>query len=130
MLTRLTRGGHSLCFKRRRRFVPVLPTDLRGLPRLVAAQAHGASRTFCRSVTLQTLCCLTFELSRTRRNDARARQKENVPTLLAGPGGMPLGLGLNEGLGITGPRRAWCLQPCEAGRNSRKAYERTSFDIC
>ena len=25
-----------------------------------------------------------------------------MPTLLAGPGGMPLGLGLNEGLGITG----------------------------
>ena len=44
---------------------------------------------------------LTFELSRTRRNDARARQKENVPTLLAGPGGMPLGLGLNEGLDRT-----------------------------
>ena len=43
---------------------------------------------------------LTFELSRTRRNDARARQKENVPTLLAGPGGMPLGLGFNEGLGF------------------------------
>ena len=43
---------------------------------------------------------LTFELSRTRRNDARARQKENVPTLLAGPGGMPLGLGFNEGLGV------------------------------
>ena len=28
---------------------------------------------------------------------------ENVPTLLAGPGGMPLGLGLNEGLGVNTP---------------------------
>ena len=64
------------------------------LTRRVYSVKHWSRHTVC-------LCGLTFELSRTRRNDARARQKENVPTLLAGPGGMPLGLGLNEGLGIS-----------------------------
>ena len=59
-------------FKRLREVMPLLmPTDLRGAPRLVAAQAHGASRTICGNATLRALCCLTFELSGRQRQDAR-----------------------------------------------------------
>ena len=44
--------------------------------------------------------CLTFEVRRDQREDARPGRKDDRPHLEAGPGGLPLGLASTEGLGL------------------------------
>ena len=51
------------------------------------------------------LCALTFELRRDRRQDARPEPVKMYPYHRPGPGGLPLGLASNEGLGSAVPTR-------------------------
>ena len=55
---------------------------------------------------LRILRCLTFEVRRDRRRDARPGRKDDMPHLEAGPGGLPLDLASTEGLGGTMPMGA------------------------
>ena len=67
---------------------------------------HADRRTFCRSTARCPLCCLTFELSRPRRWDARLGLAKMYPVPPTGPDGLPFALRLSSGLGIFGIRCA------------------------
>jgi len=56
---------------------------------------------------------LTFELRRDRRQDARPGPVKMYAYHRPGPGGLPLGLASNEGLGVTGEARSIFI-PCLA----------------
>ena len=68
---------------------------------------------------LRVLRCLTFEVRRDRRRDARPGRKDDMPHLEAGPGGLPLGLASTDGLGGTmpiGAAKACVLGSLPSGR--------------
>ena len=52
------------------------------------------------------LRCLTFEVRRDRRQDARPGLGKRYAYHQPGPGGLPLGLASTEGIGLTGGQGA------------------------